>query len=121
MLINAIAHGGCTDTVRDSALEVDSGRKIPCCTEESNPCQYCAGLRRFNNWPIPPLLLLMMTTAVASVHGDDVVAEDYEEEDGENEQYLHDDGAVAEEDEDEDEEYSRDDDVVAEEEVEEED
>ena len=30
MLMHAIAHGGCTDTVRQSALEVDSGRKIPC-------------------------------------------------------------------------------------------
>ena len=29
------AHGGCTDTVRESALKADSGRKIPCRTEES--------------------------------------------------------------------------------------
>ena len=29
MLMHVIAHGGCTDTVRESALEVDSGRKIP--------------------------------------------------------------------------------------------
>ena len=29
MLMHAIAHEGCTDTVRESALEVDSGRKIP--------------------------------------------------------------------------------------------
>ena len=27
---------GCTDTVRESALKVDSERKIPCGTEESN-------------------------------------------------------------------------------------
>ena len=27
---------GCTDTVRESSLKVDSGRKIPCCTGESN-------------------------------------------------------------------------------------
>ena len=26
---------GCTDTVRESVLKVDSGRKIPCCTGES--------------------------------------------------------------------------------------
>ena len=32
MLLQAIAHGGCTDTVSESALEVDSGRKIPCST-----------------------------------------------------------------------------------------
>ena len=25
MLMHVIAHGGCTDTVRESALEVDSG------------------------------------------------------------------------------------------------
>ena len=27
---------GCTDTVRESALKVDSRRKIPCCTGDSN-------------------------------------------------------------------------------------
>ena len=32
MLLLAIAHGGCTDTARESALQVDSGRKIPCRT-----------------------------------------------------------------------------------------
>ena len=36
MLMPAIAYGGCTDTVRESALEVDSGRKIPCRTGDSN-------------------------------------------------------------------------------------
>ena len=44
MLIHAIAQGGCTDTVRQSALEVDSGRKIPCRTGDSNPRQYYAWL-----------------------------------------------------------------------------
>ena len=35
----------CTDTVRESALEVDSGRKkIPRRTGDSNPRQYCAWL-----------------------------------------------------------------------------
>ena len=42
MLIHAIAHGGCTITVRESALKVGSGRKILCLTWDSNPCQYCA-------------------------------------------------------------------------------
>ena len=42
--MHAIAHGGCTDTVRKSALEADSGKKIPCCTRDSNPRQYCAWL-----------------------------------------------------------------------------
>ena len=39
-----VAHEGCTDTVREPALEVDSGRKIPCRTGDSNPRQYCAWL-----------------------------------------------------------------------------
>ena len=43
-LMRAIAHGGCKDTVRESAPEVDSGRKIPCRTDDSNPRQYCAWL-----------------------------------------------------------------------------
>ena len=44
MLIHAIAHGGCADTVRQSALVTDSGRKIPCRTGDSNPRQYCPWL-----------------------------------------------------------------------------
>ena len=43
-LMHAIARRGCTDTVRESALEVDSGRKILCRTGNSNPCQCCAWL-----------------------------------------------------------------------------
>ena len=35
-LMLAIAHEGCTDTIRESALKVDSWRKIPCRTGESN-------------------------------------------------------------------------------------
>ena len=42
MLMHAIAHGGCMDTVRESALEADSGREIPCCTVDSNLHQYYA-------------------------------------------------------------------------------
>ena len=49
MLMRATAHGGCTDTVRESAPEVGSGRKIPCRTGDSNPSQYCA-------WPLGPTL-----------------------------------------------------------------
>ena len=29
MLMHVTAHGGCTNTVRESALKVDSGGKIP--------------------------------------------------------------------------------------------
>ena len=41
MLMHAIAHGGCTDTVRESALKADSGRKVPCRTRELSLGQYC--------------------------------------------------------------------------------
>ena len=37
MLTRAIAHWGCRDTVIGSALETDSGRKIPGRTADSNP------------------------------------------------------------------------------------
>ena len=37
MLMHAIAHGGCTDTVRGSALKVDSGRKNPLPYRGSEP------------------------------------------------------------------------------------
>ena len=33
-----------TDTVTESALETDSGRKIPCCTGDSNPYPYYSWL-----------------------------------------------------------------------------
>ena len=41
-LMHGITHGGCADTVRESAPEVDPGGKIPCRTGYLNPCQYCA-------------------------------------------------------------------------------
>ena len=44
ILMHAIAHWGCTYSFKESALEVDSGRKIPCRTGDSNPRQYCAWL-----------------------------------------------------------------------------
>ena len=53
MLMIVIAHGGCTDTVRASALKVDSGRKIPCRTGDSNPRQYHTWPRRSTDWAIP--------------------------------------------------------------------
>ena len=42
--MHAMAHWGCTDTVRESALKVDSGRTVPCRTVDSNPRQYYAWL-----------------------------------------------------------------------------
>ena len=41
MLMHAIAHGGCTDIVIESALEVDSGSKIPFRSGYLNPRQDC--------------------------------------------------------------------------------
>ena len=32
--------GGCKNTVRETALKADSGRKKPCCTREMNLNQY---------------------------------------------------------------------------------
>ena len=40
MLMHAIAHEGCSDTVRESAPEVNSGKKIATRTGDSNPHQY---------------------------------------------------------------------------------
>ena len=45
--MHAIAHGGCIDTVRQSALEADPGRKIPGRIGDLNLRQYCAS--RFKN------------------------------------------------------------------------
>ena len=39
--MHATAHGGCTDIVLESALEVDSGRKIPFRSGYLNPRQDC--------------------------------------------------------------------------------
>ena len=44
MLMQVIAHGGCSDTERESVLDVDSGRKMFCCARDSNPFQYCTWL-----------------------------------------------------------------------------
>ena len=52
MLMHAIAHCGCRDTVRESALEVDSARNIPCRTWDSNPRQYCAWLFSETLYPL---------------------------------------------------------------------
>ena len=42
--MHVITHRGCADTVRESALKVDSGRKIPCPRGDSNLHQFCAWL-----------------------------------------------------------------------------
>ena len=40
VLMNLIARGGCTNTLRESALKANSRQKIPCCIRESNLAQY---------------------------------------------------------------------------------
>ena len=56
LLLHVIARMGWTDTVKESALNVDSGRKIPCCTGESNLPQWCASL----TWALPTELHLCL-------------------------------------------------------------
>ena len=49
---------GCADTVRESALKVDSGRKIPCRTGESNLRQRHADPTLYQlSYPRPPTLV----------------------------------------------------------------
>ena len=57
--MHAIAHEDCTDAVRQPALKVDSGRKIPCRTGESNLPQRRAGptLYQLSYIPTPKLKL----------------------------------------------------------------
>ena len=47
MLMHTIAHWGCMDTVRESALGADSGTEIPSHTWDLNPPQYCTWLFRW--------------------------------------------------------------------------
>ena len=53
--MHASAHGGSMNTMREHALKVDSGRKIPCLTEESNLRRRRAGstLYQLSYIPIP--------------------------------------------------------------------
>ena len=55
-LMHAIAHGGCTDTVRESALKADSGRKIPCLTRELHLRRLRAGPMLYQLSYIPILI-----------------------------------------------------------------
>ena len=67
ILTHAIAHGGCRDTVRKSALEADSGRKIPCCTWDSNPHQYNCCARLFSRTLYQLMLLKCCFTSTETV------------------------------------------------------
>ena len=46
---------GCADTVRESALKVDSGGKLPCRNGESNTSRRCAGPTFYQLSYIPTL------------------------------------------------------------------
>ena len=61
MMMHAVAHAGCSDTERESALEVDSGRKMLCCTGGSNPFQHCAWLfsRTLYQWSYAPTWVII--------------------------------------------------------------
>ena len=53
-LMHAIAHGGCTNTVSESAQEADSGTKILCSTGQSNPHWCCVWFFRSDALPLCP-------------------------------------------------------------------
>ena len=54
MLMHAIAHGGVRTQVRESALKVDSGRKIARRAEESKPASAAWRSDGLTNWPTSP-------------------------------------------------------------------
>ena len=56
--MHAIAHEGCTDSVRESALKVVSGTKITYCTGESNLPQWRASptLYQLSYIPVPGVI-----------------------------------------------------------------
>ena len=56
---------GCTDPIRESALKVDSGRKIPCRTGESNLRQRCADPTTYQ---LSYILALVSTTSLTSAN-----------------------------------------------------
>ena len=60
--MHAIAHGGCTNAERESALKADSGILILCRTGDSNLRQYCSWLlaHRSTNWVALLLLLIIL-------------------------------------------------------------
>ena len=63
MLKHVIVHGGCTDTVRESALKVDSGRKVPYRAGNPNPRQYCLA---FQSDALPSDLSPLLKTSTHS-------------------------------------------------------
>ena len=71
MLMHAIAHGGCTNTVRESALNVDScnnnnNNNKSCGAPGSRTCISSVPARRSTNWATTPphLVIYLFTTSV---------------------------------------------------------
>ena len=70
------AHGGCTNTVRESALKVGPRTKISCLTRESNLRQYCTWLFCLTlHQPshIPPQLVYLSPICVKAVTGNTLI------------------------------------------------
>ena len=63
------AHESCTNTVRESALKVDFGGKIPCRTGQSNLPQRRAGpmLYQMSYIPTPVVVVVVVVVVVAVV------------------------------------------------------
>ena len=60
---------GCRDTVRESALRVNSWRKIPCCTRDSNlPPWCCKGLFSKSQLSVQTLLQCPYTPVCSHLH-----------------------------------------------------
>ena len=63
-VMHATAHRDYTNTVRECALRVDAGSKIPCRTREWNRHQYCSQLSGLMlhqlNHPIPLLVAIVV-------------------------------------------------------------
>ena len=66
MLMHAIAHGDFTNAVRESAPKVDTIRKIPCRTGESNLPQRRAGPTLYQLSYIPALVAVVVVVVAAA-------------------------------------------------------
>ena len=69
MLMLVIAHGGVLTHVRESALKVDSGRKIPCRSGKSNLPQRRAGPTLYQLSYIPTLMLALKQKQAMIIYG----------------------------------------------------
>ena len=67
MLMYAIANRVCTNTVRESALNINFWRQIPCRTGDSNPRHYCAWIFSLTFYPLSYPARLMNKTVQCSL------------------------------------------------------